>query len=248
MSPRRRLAFALTFALALCGAPLRAEEAPAGPPPEGFFPPPAPAPTHGQGTRPGRQARGTAESANRAIDTGPDGTTFVVPCPRCRGAKRCLRPLSAAERVSLQRQARNAYEREQRARRRVPVGAGFMDRAAAEALEPVARAALAARYPKPCRTCQGLGIENCRKCKGQGKIEKIERVEDEEGETQIKPYTLPCAECGGSGSQPCRRCEGSGLAKICSRCDGAGVTDVPAARDRPAYTTLCRSCKGDGRR
>lgn len=216
--------------------------------PEGFFPPPPAAPAKGEGVCLECEGRGKVESALRAIDTGENGTTFRRACPACGGRGRAVRALTPGERERLQRQALNAYEREQRTARRTPIGAGFMEAEAAKALSPEAHAALAARFPKRCRVCLGLGVEECRKCDGRGKVGRLERVEGEDGETRTETVVSVCAACGGSGAVPCRRCDGSGLAKVCTRCDGLGTVDVEAKRDEPAHTELCRSCKGDGRR
>ena len=216
--------------------------------PAGFFPPPPDAPAKGEGRCRTCEGRGTVESAFSDTSIGEFGDTVRPPCPTCKGRGRCIRPLTVAERERLQRQTLNTYEREQRAARRTPIGAGFMDLDAAKALTPEAHAALAARFPKRCKTCLGLGLDTCRKCKGRGKVERRERVEGEDGETRTKTTDVPCAECGASGAVPCRRCDGSGLAKVCTRCDGLGTTEVEAKRDSPAHTELCRSCKGDGRR
>ena len=111
-----------------------------------------------------------------------------------------------------------------------------------------AYAPLAARFPKRCKACLGLGVDACGRCDGTGVTERRERTEDEDGETVYETIKEACEKCGGTGALPCRRCDGSGLAKICSRCDGMGTVEAKAKRDVPAHTALCRACKGDGRR
>lgn len=247
--PARLVAFALLAAAPLAAAPEPPADAPepSAALPTGFYPPPANAPAQGEGLCPDCEGRGKREVAS-AIDSGENGTSLMRPCPRCGGRGRCVRPLTPDERQNLQRRSLNAYEREQRAARRVPVGAGFMDLAAERALDPAARASLAARFPKRCRTCLGLGKDSCRKCKGLGKITRRERVEEKDGSSRYEEVREVCASCGGTGAQPCHRCDGSGLAKVCSRCNGLGTVEVEAKRDTPAHTERCRSCKGDGRR
>lgn len=216
--------------------------------PTGFFPPPADAPKVAEGPCPRCEGTGKVDAKYQGLKTGDERLRFRPDCPQCKGRGRCVRNRPVEERIAEQQAILNAYEREQRTAHRTPVGAGFMETDKAEALEPTERAALAARFPKRCKICLGLGIDACGKCDGTGVTERRERIEAKDGEMVYETIKEPCEKCGGSGALPCRRCDGSGLAKICSRCDGLGTMEVKAKRDTPAHTALCRACKGDGRR
>lgn len=206
-------------------------------PPAGFYPPPPLVPRALEGACPDCGGSGKADSkyGSGITDSRGERERLRVPCRRCQSTGRCVRPAPLAERHALQQRLLVAYDREHRAARRMPVGAGFMEAKAEAALSPEARADLAARFPKRCDRCLGLGEDECRKCDGTGV-----RVVSEERRT--------CEGCGGSGALPCRKCKGSGLAKVCSRCDGRGTVEVKARREIPAHTARCRSCDGDGRR
>lgn len=216
--------------------------------PEGFFPPPADALKSAEGTCPLCDGAGKVDAKYQGLKTADKRFRFRPECPRCGGRGRCVRERPVGERLAEQRTILNAYEREQRTAHRTPVGAGFMETDKAEALAPTDRAALAARFPKRCKACLGLGVDACGRCDGTGVTERRERTEDEDGETVYETIKEPCEKCDGTGALPCRRCDGSGLAKICSRCDGMGTVEAKAKRDVPAHTALCRACKGDGRR
>ena len=216
--------------------------------PAGFFPPPADAPKIAEGPCPRCEGAGKVDAKYQGLKTGDERLRFRPDCPQCKGRGKCVRNRPVEERIAEQRAILNAYEREQRAAHSTPVGAGFMETDKAEAMAPTERAALAARFPKRCKVCLGLGIDACGKCDGTGLTERRERIKDKDGEMVYETIKEPCEKCNGTGALPCRRCDGSGLAKICSRCDGLGTMEVKAKRDIPAHTALCRACKGDGRR
>lgn len=208
-------------------------------PPAGFYPPPPLAPRVLEGPCPDCGGGGKVESKYgpgiRNSRKGEEEAKVLMPCRRCRATGRCDRRAPFAERHALQQRLLIAYDRDHRAARRVPVGAGFMDAEAEAALSPEARADLAARFPKRCERCLGLGEDGCRKCDGSG-------------EQLVSGERRPCEACASSGTHPCGKCKGSGLAKVCSRCDGRGTVEAKAKRGIPAHTERCRSCGGDGRR
>lgn len=188
---------------------------------------------------------GKAPVEDRGVQTSTTGRTrFLAKCHACKGEGHLVRDLLPDERLQRQRAQRQRFDREQLAAGHEPIAGGYVARGMAEGLPPDDFARLAKTCPRPCKTCFGLGIDPCRRCKGSGKT--TERVRDDKGETL--ETEKPCATCRGTGSQPCRRCQGEGLLPLCKKCDGMGIAPGKSRNNEPVPVERCRSCKGEGRR
>lgn len=188
---------------------------------------------------------GKAPAEDRGVRTATTGRTrFMAKCPACKGEGHLVRELLPEERLQRQRTQRQRFDREQLASGHEPVAGGYVAHGIAEGLPPDDFARLAKTCPRPCKTCLGLGIAPCRRCKGTGKI--TERVRNDKGET-IESEIL-CPACRGSASQPCRRCQGEGLLPLCKKCNGMGTTLGKRRDNGPAPVERCRACRGEGRR
>lgn len=203
--------------------------------------------------------------------------SFQVTCLTCNGAGKLVRAYTPDERLEHQERLLTRTANEQLARGNLPVGAAYLPAAEADALSPEAYAAIAREYPLPCGKCFGLGYACCRTCDGTGKKdeEKVLKEREREAERERRknkgrvthtstvphPYagddgfasaqrgdTLTCETCLGKGRTPCTACDASGLLDICKKCSGVGVETKPARKNRPAVTSRCRRCKGNGRR
>lgn len=188
---------------------------------------------------------GKAPAKDRGVQTATTGRTrFVAQCRACKGEGHLVRDLLPEERLQRQRTQRQRFDREQLAAGHEPVAGGYVARGMAEGLLPDEFAQLAKTCPRPCKTCVGLGIAPCRKCKGTGKI--TERTRDDDGE--VAETEVTCPTCRGAASQPCRRCQGEGLLPICKKCGGMGTALGKSRDNEPVPVERCRSCKGEGRR
>ncbi len=189
---------------------------------------------------------GKKTSTVRTIRTHTNlAKNFLVTCRTCEGRGHLRRALRFNERLERQQARLQDFLSQHLAACHVPIAGCYVAREVAETLKPLAYARMALSHPAPCKACYGLGLEACRKCKGEGSV--IERERDPETGKRVE-RTLPCPTCFGRSSQPCRRCDGEGLRPLCKRCDGTGVQMSKAKRDTPEQPERCRTCKGEGRR
>lgn len=226
--------------------------------PKGFFPPPEALPQTAERSCLVCNGKGIVESElfnkdNRSINrTRRSHQTqlakpehFMVPCKACKGRKTCVRKLTLQERVEAYRQQRATYENAHTLERHQPIGAAYLEKAVADALDPETFATLAARYPAACKKCYGFGVQSCSRCDSLGFTRK-EKVLPETGEKVEEQE--PCTACDGTGEKACKTCERTGLARLCKRCNGLGVVQRAATKRKPGGIERCASCDGMCRR
>ena len=176
-------------------------------------------------------------------------------CTACGGTGTVWAQRNADELRLLLAQGTRNHEVRQQAARRVAIGNAWAPVEEAATLTPRQQALLRTATAAPCADCQGLGIQVCPGCKGQGRIPCKNRgcvngtIAHKPSNTLTPSTALtlrtkcpvcqgngwtPCLDCGGTGHIICRTCDGLGRPPKCVRCGGAG-------------TTPCRACKGTGK-
>merc|ERR1711964_76992 len=103
-----------------------------------------------------------------------------------------------------------------------------------------------------CETCDGMGNQQCAKCRGSGEVKR---------DGKLLPDWVP--ECISAKMEPCRKCKGTGkriTAKQCTKCRGSGEVKRYGKNERcflipdwvpeciSAKMEPCRNCKGTGKR
>lgn len=195
----------------------------------------------------------------QSLGDGSDGSQLLrgqgLACTACGGAGTVWAQRNADELRLLLAQGTRNYEVRQQAARRVAVGNAWAPGEEAATLTPRQQALLRTATAAPCVDCQGLGIQVCPGCKGQGRIPCKNRgcvngtVAHKPANTLTPATALtirtkcpacqgnswtPCLGCGGSGHSVCRTCDGLGRPPKCLKCGGSG-------------TAPCRACKGTGK-
>ncbi len=176
-------------------------------------------------------------------------------CTACNGAGRVKAARNADELRLLLAQGVRNHETRQQAARRVAVGNVWVPVVVSEKLTPRLQALLRTAAASPCSDCQGLGVQVCDSCKGQGRTACKQRgcadgMVDRKPTNTLTPATAltvkakcpacngntwtACTVCSGKGHVVCQRCDGLGQPKKCIKCGGAG-------------TGRCTQCKGTGK-
>ncbi len=176
-------------------------------------------------------------------------------CQACGGAGRIQVARNADELQLLVARGVHDHETRQQAARRVAVGNVWAPVAVAEVLTPRLQALLRTAAASPCSACQGLGIQTCGSCKGQGRtvcrysgckegmiLKRQSNAISSETALMVKTPCpgcngsgwITCVSCTGKGHVACRTCGGLGQLKKCAVCGGSG-------------TGACSRCKGTGK-
>ncbi len=211
--------------------------------------------SQGSITRPCPLCEGSGQGVFRAkseLTRSSIGARAAGICNRCGGGG-ALPSVETVDAVKYRRaQTARAYREMQLSRTFVPVGDAWVPQAREGALSVQERVLLKCAIPLVCDSCQGVGREDCRTCKGlgivtcrargceRGRVEEerdsltderrvVERFCDQCGGTAEET----CERCIGKGSLVCRDCNGSGEAEVCKRCSGRGLA-------------TCRKCQGSG--
>ena len=176
-------------------------------------------------------------------------------CKACGGTGRVQAARTADELRLLLAQGVRDHETRQQAARRVAVGNVWAPVAVAEVLTPRLQALLRTAAASPCTDCQGLGIQTCGSCKGQGRTVcknsgcKDGMIQKRQSNSLSAKAALvvktPCPACNGSGLITCVTCTGCGHV-VCRTCDGLGQPKK-CATCGGAGTGACTRCKGTGK-
>jgi len=176
-------------------------------------------------------------------------------CKACVGTGRMQAARNADDLRLLLAQGVRDHETRQQAARRVAVGNVWVPVTLAEVLTPRLQALLRTAAASPCEACQGLGIQTCGVCTGQGRtvcrhsgcqngmIQK-RQSNSLSPETALLVKT-PCPSCNGSGWIACVGCTGKGHV-VCRTCGGLGQPKK-CATCGGAGTGACTRCKGTGK-
>lgn len=165
-------------------------------------------------------------------------------CPTCNGRKEVSRRPTLAEKVQLYKTQQMEFQLENLRKGNHPIANAFLPAEIFNQLTDQAFVDLARLHPHPCKHCYGFGRLVCKRCDGQGKIEKKQHAKKESPLFADELDFILCKTCAAHGNVPCERCEGVGISPICKRCSGLGLT----TRKKRNVATIerCRSCKGTG--
>lgn len=210
----------------------------------------------------------------QALGMGNDGDTQILrgqglTCTACGGAGAIQTQRNADELRLVLAQGIRSHELRQQTARRVAVGNAWVPGSEADKLTPRQQALLRTATAAPCTDCQGLGVQLCRSCKGQGRRPCRERgcingvVERKSANTltSVTALTLktkcpacngdgwtPCPDCAASGHVVCRACDGLGRPAKCIKCGGAGTAPCTVCKGtgKERSGNPCAACMGEG--
>ncbi len=175
-------------------------------------------------------------------------------CPLCEGRKGWAAYYSPRELYAVVTQARGIFMATHQARGEIAVGQAFVPRAMHEGAHRKQLKLVEEAYGKSCPKCEWTGIEECKKCKGAGKV-KCDGNECKGGWIVTKTVTQQSSSSSPSRSRSCcssRRSSGSRrttrretvTVKECPICQGAGMRICPECGGRCAQP--CSKCHGLG--
>ncbi len=210
----------------------------------------------------------------RALASGGDGDAQTLrgeglACTACGGAGTVQAQRNADELRLLLAQGTRNHELRQQTARRVAVGNVWVPGSEAAKLTPRQQALLRTAAAAPCTDCQGLGVQVCRTCKGQGRLPCRERgcvngVVERKSANTLTPSTAltlkskcpacngdgwtTCPDCAASGRVVCGSCEGLGRPPKCLKCGGSGTGPCAACKGKgkDRAGSPCAACAGDG--
>ncbi len=174
-------------------------------------------------------------------------------CRRCGGRGYILGSLTVDERKRRIGVAREKYRTQQQNSGKELVGLVWVPPAVVKQLDLRTRVALKRALPPLCPHCLGLGLMQCKKCKGRGTVVCRAKgchdgyVEDRSQSGHLsdsgrhssgsiginRTGRHKCTVCHGTGLQTCKECSGTG-SFVCKYCNGSGVAPI------------CRKCSGEG--
>jgi len=211
----------------------------------------------------------TVQMSTSVVGSKNSLTGAGVLCTACGGTGLTQSGRNADEMRLMLAQGLRNHETRQQAARRVAIGNVWAPLPVAEALTPRLQALLRTAAASPCADCQGLGIQMCGSCKGQGRtVCKHAGCKDgmiqKRQSNSLTPATalmikttcpscngsglIACVNCGGKGHVLCRTCGGLGQPKKCVKCGGAGTGPCKlckgTGKDRSGM--LCSACGGEG--
>ena len=134
-------------------------------------------------------------------------------------------------------------------------------------LNAKAQALIRTACPTPCPACMGLGIQDCSRCKGLGRV----KCNNEgcvngwiltAGANSLAPKNalkhkdrcpvcqgsgfMPCPDCLGIGTVPCKSCNGTGHNAVCPECGGPGWESCPKCHGAGIVgSASCPVCHGE---
>ena len=189
------------------------------------------------------------------------------PCPSCGGGGVVSAGRSANELRVLIAQGWRDFETRQQAFGYVACGRVWIQPDLLPLLNAKAQALIRTACPTPCPACMGLGIQDCSRCKGIGRV----KCNNEgcvngwiltAGANSLAPKNalkhkdrcpvcqgsgfMPCPDCLGIGTVPCKSCNGTGHNAVCPECGGPGWESCPKCHGAGIVgSASCPVCHGE---
>ncbi len=193
-------------------------------------------------------------------DYGQDGKRLGGPkktkkkCPVCGGRKKTEAYINPATLAMDVARDREKFCSDHQAKGEIAVGSAFVPRDKYEKLDRAKQKLVREAYGDPCRTCNWTGLEQCRKCKGQGTIPCPN--DDCKGGWAVTSTTTSYQKSSSGGNIGGYRSHTSSSSRrvskkqtktnvqICPDCGGANVVTCPDCGGRRAAP--CKRCGGTG--
>ena len=193
-------------------------------------------------------------------------------CKSCSGRGYVWGKSSMADKVEAQGRAKARYIEIQNSRGFMPVGLVWIPEGWEDQLSLRETVALKRAISSPCKTCSGVGRDDCRKCDSAGYV-KCDAKNCENGmvvvprssnfEDGLKGTSLShrkeckicrgsarrdCKECRAKGSLLCKKCNGSGLPERCDKCQTSGLVECSRCDGSGVYKDEdCQTCEAGGK-
>lgn len=193
-------------------------------------------------------------------------------CSTCNGAG-VVRMVRTTDSLRLlMAQGRRDFETRAKALGRVACGRAWLPQELAAKLDVRAQALVCTACPTPCPDCMGMGVQDCARCKGSGRVPCTNNgckdgwiVHQELNTLSTKASSISrrevcpvcqgtgqmaCPDCRGDGTIPCKTCHGTGRNAVCQDCGGQGWTACPRCHGtgKLADGAICPDCLGQHER
>lgn len=222
-----------------------------------------------QASRPCPVCQGSGKRSLRFQHLGNEKNAAVaegLTCNSCGGKGMVRAGRSADELRVLIAQGRRDFDQREQALGRVARGRAWLPSELANRLDVRTEALVRSAVPTPCSDCMGIGLQDCGRCKGAGRIKCTNGCQDgwvirkENNNLSAKVVLnrrepcsvcqgsgqISCPDCRGAGATPCRTCHGTGLGAACADCGGAGWQPCPTCHGsgQTGDDKTCSDCQG----